>query len=323
MHRPVDRAMQNERPEKTVVRELWCEKAKEYRDNHPDDDGLLYLTLSGAEGRDIRLLIERGILDVTEVGSLSPKAQQQIVAVENSPLAVSALQSHFPGLKIVRDQFQSLVRGQSAVRYPQGSDQDVCRARVVNLDLNAALTADTNDNGIAFPILSWIVKIAQLHLTRPRRDWSLLLTLPGEIVWNDEVCASVQHFLRDNFDSSPDFRGHAKALLGEQFFEEIASDESCRFSQRSLQEQQKVLMSFVPKKIVQLVHGQQWRVETCMNLHYGDGQGAAPMVTWVIDFIWDSKLANKPNQLYQTCISSVLSSAGHIHPEDGVVVYGQ
>ena len=83
-HRNVDAAMADERPAKQTVRNLWLEQAQHFDELYPQDDVPLYLTLSGAEARDIRLLAEHNLIKLTEVGGIAAESQDRIVAVERS-----------------------------------------------------------------------------------------------------------------------------------------------------------------------------------------------------------------------------------------------
>lgn len=91
--RAVDRAMNEGRPEKAIVRSLWLEKVRSYRITYPADTVPLYLTLSGAEGRDIELLAAEGIIRRTEVGAIVEDDQQLVVAIESNTAAVLRLQT--------------------------------------------------------------------------------------------------------------------------------------------------------------------------------------------------------------------------------------
>src|SRR4051812_11420940 len=99
--RPVDAAMSEQRPEKETVRGLWLQQVINYDQAFPEDQGEpLYLTLSGAEARDVRAVIHAGVVDLTETGAIAREDAHKIVAVERSPSAVLALNREFRGLKI-------------------------------------------------------------------------------------------------------------------------------------------------------------------------------------------------------------------------------
>lgn len=192
--------MDEERTEKATVRALWLQEVQEYATQFPEDEGPIYLTLSGAEGRDIRLLAEHGLVGLTEVGGIVEKDKGKLVAVEASSPAVARLQRSFPNLKILEVNFQGLVRGEGPFNWPQGEHKHHCRARVLNLDLNNPLRAKEREGEVSFPVISWISKLALLHTDPPQRDWSLCLTLHGELNWNTTVSTFTQRFLRENFE---------------------------------------------------------------------------------------------------------------------------
>src|SRR5436190_18056504 len=110
MKRRVDQAMEEDRPEKITIRKLWVDLVEVEQLNYERTDQPLYLTLSGAEGKDIAALCARGVLRTTEVGAVVPEDQNKIVAVEANAPAVLALQRKFPGLKIVESRIESLLR---------------------------------------------------------------------------------------------------------------------------------------------------------------------------------------------------------------------
>lgn len=313
--RPVDLAMASERPEKEVVRQLWLETAVTYAEAYPDDRYPLYLTLSGAAGKDVAMLIANGLVPLAETGAIASRAKHRIIAVEANIQAVVALSERFPGLKIFQHPFQNLVRSESATRWPDGQDEEFCRARVVNLDLNQTLVAEEVAGQLRFPVLLWIQKLSQLHAEQ-RVEWSLCLTLHGEINWLPEVCVAVQRFLCENFARESAFRTACETHFGPDLFDAVNSDIPCSFSGRSLIEQQHVLMAFVPKKIAQLVCPQGWLVQTRYNLRYGGTEGRAPMVTWIIEFAWEIRIASTPDAVYRESLASVLSGVGRI-AEDG------
>jgi len=70
-NRPIDLAMQENRPEKQKMRSLWLEKVKDVAKNYPDSSIPWYLTLPGSEGHDIKLHIDEGLINVTEVNSIA------------------------------------------------------------------------------------------------------------------------------------------------------------------------------------------------------------------------------------------------------------
>ena len=58
MARGVDKAMKAERPEKATIRKLWYEFIQKY----DDENDLIFFTLSGAEGLDVKHLISDKVM---------------------------------------------------------------------------------------------------------------------------------------------------------------------------------------------------------------------------------------------------------------------
>lgn len=315
MPRSVDEAMAAENHAKATIRSLWVEIASEWHSQAVHESAPLYLTLAGSEGREISQLVARGILRLSEVGAVLREDQHRIVAVESSPQAVLALQRRFPGLKILRVPIQNVLRGSSPTRWPDGEDERYCRARVVNLDLNGPLSTELIEEQTTFPVIALISKLAQLHATPPRVEWTLCLTLHGELPWPDAVLDVVAAFLRDNFLRDTVFRGQCAAFLGNQLFSRMEGAARLRVADLSQIEQQKLLMAMVPKRISHVVHTQGWRVDTRRNLHY-TGAGGAPMVSWIMDFRWDPRVSSMPSAVYLDSLRTISSGAAHV-AQDG------
>jgi hypothetical protein len=303
--------MAAERPEKRTMRELWVAKTKTVEQEFPGSVPL-YLTLSGADGRDIESHIAEGIIKRNEVGGIHEDYLAKIVAIESSPEAVLALQKTFPGLKILEQSIQELVRSASAVAWPTGTDVEHCRARIINLDLNHPLSSEIESGHLAFPLLTFVAKFSQLHATAPRLDWFLYLTLHGEITWAPEVCNAIQAYLAENCAAEPAFATACRTLLGDALFTQVTQHQSATLPSLSSVDQQKILMALVPKKISQLVIPQGWRVATTANLRYGGAGGRAPMVTWILEFRSDPRATVTPQAVYRDSLKGVLTRSGHI-----------
>ena len=124
LRRPVDIAMAEDRLEKRTIRSLWLDEVKEVARQFPESEVPWYLTLSGAEGRDIQLVIDEGLLSLTEVNSIAEKDQGKIVAVEQNNLAIATLQRKFIGLRIKEVPFHSLIRGEELFKWPEEAPYD-------------------------------------------------------------------------------------------------------------------------------------------------------------------------------------------------------
>ena len=305
----VDRAMAEDRPEKRTVRSIWVEQVKTVAEQFPDSKEPWYLTLSGAEGRDIQVIIEEGLISLTEVNSIAEEDQYKIIAVERNNRAIAKLQRKFIGLRIKEVDFRNLIRGEGQFSWPLGEDIKVCRARVVNLDLNSPLKAQRTERKVVFPVLEWIRKLCQIHAHPPQTDWTLCLTLHGEIVWPEDVNQWTKDFLSENLRREALFERSCKDFFGEKLFNLATRDIDTNFLDLDWEEQQKFIMVLVPKIISRLVHNEGWRVQTERNLRYG-GKDRAPMVTWIVKFTWDENAAATPDALYRTALHNIFAGTG-------------
>lgn len=318
LERPVDRAIAEDRPEKDFVRSLWVDEVRAAAQQSSASGEPLYLTLPGAEGRDIQLLINEGLIALTEVNSIVEEDLGKIVAVENNNQAIAALQRKFIGLRIKEVPFQNLIRGEEQFSWPEGEDEVICRAKVINLDLNTPFRAQRRDGDVVFPVLAWIRKLCQIHAKHPCIDWTLCLTLHGEVVWPENVSRYTRDFLCENLDREALFADGCKEFLGEVLFQLTTRDDGPCFTDLDRSDQQKLIMVMVPKIIVRLVHNEGWRVRTERNLRYGGGE-RAPMVTWIVKFTWDDNAIARPDTVYREALRDILSGAGLV-TENGEIL---
>ena len=114
--------MEEQRPQKDVVRGLCVKQVREAAEGDPNPTEPWYLTLAGAEGRDIQMLIDIDLIDLTEVGSIVDADQGKVVAVELNNEAILSLRRLFPGLKIREVPFQNLVKGVGQFSWPSGDE---------------------------------------------------------------------------------------------------------------------------------------------------------------------------------------------------------
>jgi hypothetical protein len=316
--RPVDVAMAKDRADKRAIREIWVGVVADANDAAETADLPLYLTLPGAEGRDIIRLVETNILTLAENRAIAQKDLWKVVAVERSNGAALQLRRRFKGLKVVAQDIGGVLRSTGPLRWPEGEHERFCRARVVNLDLNSALRAERAENRTVFPTVQLVTKLAQLHLKPPALDWVLCLTVATQIDWPLDVCKTVQQFLRENFLVERKFADDSRAVLGDAVFDLLIGDEAVDFTSLSRAEQQSLLMVFVPKKIVADTYRQGWRIETTRNLRYGGQGGSARMATWVMEFQREPRVDGEPQAVYSESLSLALEVAGAVAP-DGTV----
>jgi hypothetical protein len=74
-------------------------------------------------------------------------------------------------------------------------------------------------------------------------------------------------------------------------------------------------MVFVPKKIVSETHGLGWRVITHYNLRYGGRSRSQRMVSWLIRFTQEPRVAREPRAVYSESLAETLTGAGLIQPD--------
>jgi hypothetical protein len=312
--RPVDQAMLRIRPEKQKMRSLWADKFKAIKDQYPQSDVPLYLTLSGAEGLDIQFFIEQGLIEITEVGSIAEIDQNKIVAVERNKRAVIKLQSKFIGLEIIEADFNSIISGSGPLAFPTGKNETKCRARIINLDLDSSLDAQKVDDAIIFPVLEWIKKICTIHSAKDHCDWILCLTLDARLNWNEQISSYIRDFIVNNINHDATFASSCLKIMGEDLYSLIHSSGKINFSILTRNQQQIINMIFVPKLIAKLIAGDNWKVFTESNLFYGS-DGYAPMVSWIMHFTWESQPV-PPDHLYRSSLHEIFSHIGTIR-EDG------
>ena len=305
--------MEEDRVEKRVVRRLWLTELQRYAGRYREDCHPLLLTLPGRLGREIDMLIENDLLDVTETGAIDGHHAGRAIAVEHDGLAVSELQGRFPGLKILERPFHNLLRGDGLFTWPSRGERQYCRARVVNLDLNRPLMGGEGELG-HFPILVWIEKLLQLHTDPEQLHWTLCLTLQGETPWRGEHGLFVQRFMRNNLGLDEGFRDRVDEALSCSLVEVLRGELPIDFSGLPVADQQRLLMVFVPKRIAQAAHGRGWRIITRKNLRYGGG-GRAPMVTWVIEFVPEARLVARADEGYREALRNIFMCFGQINGE--------
>lgn len=311
--------MNEDRAEKRTVRNLWVSVAKK-KWNSIDSTlrAPFYVTLSGREGKEIDLLIKEGLIRTNETGSILEEDIEKVVAIENNAEAVLHLQRKHPGLKILERDFANLLRGNRATSLPTGDDKKICQAAIINLDLNAPLNPQKQgDRSSDFPLVEIVKKIALLQADLAR-SWTLFLTIHAEARWTKSTCEEVQIFFKENFKLCNRFAEKCRVFWGDRLFESICTEETFECEHLSIEDQQKLLMVFFPKKLSSLIHNLGWRLEFHYNLRYGGTKQRAPIVTWLIDLNWDNRKNTAPVKIYIESINNVFCGVGRIE-EDGTI----
>ncbi len=306
--------MRDDRAAKRTVRKRWVDEVKKY----PEANGPVYLTLPGAEGKDIDLLIEEGVIQLTDTGAIAEADIRKVVAVESNSEAVLSLQRKFVGLRIHESPIQNIISGVGPYAWPNAEiSRDLC-AKVVNIDLDKALKAETNGS-VRFPIIDVIQKISQLHSMRPDRSppepWSLCLTVNSSVNWPPEAVTYFFRFLGENCEHVG-FERKAREILGDAMVHELkAHPDEMRFEHISINHRRALLCIFLPKLILSKINDHGWSATQCTAWSYGDGTDAA-MTTVMLSF--GLSQYETPAQRYQANLSKIFDELGHID-EDGTV----
>ncbi|MYI65335.1 MAG: hypothetical protein F4107_05240 [Gemmatimonadetes bacterium] len=295
------------RPEKEVMREFWLEEAKAYSERYPEDTDPLFLTLPGPAAYDVRLLIDQGLLALTESGAIAEDQQFRVVCIERNGMAVAELIQQFPGMKIIEGTVENLLAWQSQFNWPAKKDRRLFRARVVNLDLNTGLIAQSAGGLVVFPVIEVIRKLLEIHAGPQPLQWTLCLTLNGTIPWPVQVAESAQAFMRENLGRDDEFRVRATNALTKDFVERLVAANTIDFKDLDRVEQQRFLMVFVPKKIAQVVQNLGWRLVTKHNFRYGTPPNA-PMAAWILEFIPAGSLISTPDAGYRKALREIFSN---------------
>ena len=289
------------------MRGLWLEEAKAYSERYPEDTDPLFLTLPGPAAHDVRLLIDQGLLQLTESGAVVEDQQFRVVCIERDGMAVAELIRQFPGMKIIEGRVEDVLAWRSRFAWPGRRNRRLFRARVVNLDLDNALVARRANGLVVFPVIEVIRKLLELHASPQRLQWTLCLTLHGEIPWPGEVAESAQDFMRENLNRDVDFRVRATTALTQEFVDRLLAANTIDFRDLHREEQQRFLMVFVPKKIAQVVQNLGWRLVTKHNVRYGAPPNA-PMAAWVLEFIPAASLAATPDTGYRQALRGIFAN---------------
>ena len=323
MNRPIDEALAADRPAKRTVRNLWLKEVNKYPgdETHP-----LYLTLPGAEGKDIQLLIDNGIVSRTETGAISAEDQKKIVAIESNSEAVLSLQRKFPGLKIRESAIEGHIGGDGLYNWPNNEIRNDFCARVVNIDLDKPLKASVNGEGVQFPLIKLIKKISQLHHEPPvgaAKNWSLCVTVNSTTQWGKDVSKFFLKYLAINCDQHPTFKQDMTKTFGQQFVDDLQADNvEPDLNNLSHGTKEKLLCIFLPKIIIDKINDHNWLVEECTSLHYGGTDGHAAMSTLTISLCRAQGAATNPAKRYETNLGKVIANLGAVDINGTLTRYG-
>jgi hypothetical protein len=323
MSRPIEHALEAERPAKATVRALWLREVRRYEaTNH---ERPLYLTLPGALGKDIEMLVDAAVLTRTETGAISEPDRHKVVAIESNSDAIYSLQQRFPGLAIREQNLMEIIGGSSSYSWPnQERRADFC-ARVVNLDLDRSLQALVNGQDISFPLIKAIKKISQLHhepQAGQKLPWSLCVTVNGSMNWQPEVFGYLVAFLASNCTHHPDFSEKLSAILGGDLVATMIRDRADVPKESFSAEQLQILACiFLAKQIVESTNEHAWQLAQSECLIYGGEAGHAPMVTLILTLEAAEPELGRPARRYDFNLSKLLPSLGKVDMRGNVVPY--
>lgn len=310
----VHNAMADNRPEKQTMRGLWVEEFAAA--GEPSEGAPVYLTLAGAKGLDIKALAEAGLITLSENGAIAAEDAEKIVAIEADEEAFLQLRGAIDGLDARLGRIENLLGSESSFSWPGNKLRPIFRAPVINFDFDRSLIVKVKDGQLVFPQLIWVRKVAEIQAQPPQREWCLLLTFQGEVQWPAEVEAAVIELLADNFQNTEGFSDLAAKLLGADAFAAISNGGGePRLSELPRRTQQCILMTLVPKKMLQLMRGHGWRIETKRNICYGGTGSRAPMVSFVFRFGWDEQASTQPEVIYRDCLLGAVEEPVLIDPE--------
>lgn len=319
--RPIDAAMLRERPEKARIRQLWLETCSRRELGWAPGAEPLYLTLPGAEGRDIEMLAAAGQLARTETGAIAIEDVDKVVAFESNKSAYAQVRAKFPGLRVYGERVQDAVHGPTRMRYPTAERLKATRARVVNLDYTTPLAPSDARDMLSFPDLDVITKLAVIHASGSPVEWSLCLTLNATISWPSQIEKLVLDNLRENLGRSETFSGQCLRLLGGDLHSRLKYTDDNILHEAGAAAQ-RLLMILVPKRIAAAAASVGWRTVPVVNARYGGAADAAAMCTWIVDFVWDTRGGSQPNAVYVESLesslltASLIDSTGVLRPDE-------
>jgi hypothetical protein len=309
--------MSGGRPAKAVVRRWWLEVIRERVDEADADGRAVYLTLPGAEGIDIQMMIDDGLLELEEGGPIAAKHAHRVLALEKDMLAYSALKDRFPGLKVRRMSVKELIAGENVDAFPTRDDRQLCRAAVVNLDYQSPYMVAENAQRSA---LIAVDKFQRMHQAGPDRSaipWTLCLTLNGDLAGPIDEQGLEIAYLEDKLRGSPSLAAWASVHL-------VDVVDGGSFIAPPIHEwpavmRQNFLLLLVPLRLIHLFGPQDWEVRVRYAARYGGGaDGAAPMVTFVADLQWDRTMSTDSGR-YSACQDLLIQSTLAIS-DDGTTV---
>jgi hypothetical protein len=263
------------------------------------------------------LLIDDGLISLTEAGAIETRDSKKIVAVESSMPACGRLKARFPGLQVREMNVKSMLAGDASHSFPDKETKKLCRAVVVNLDYNGPWQA--NDDALVA-----IDKFVRLHEGSPDWppiEWTLCLTFRARLAGDTEDKISQVKFINDQIADIPDLISWVSDQIGPHIGLTQSKPETVDSWHDSIL--QRFLCILVPLKVVHLGCARGWRVNCVRSALYGgplsepDASKAA-MVTFVIDFTQDESVKAAPIGGSKRCRRQIAASLCQINA-DGLI----
>lgn len=307
--------MDADRADKAKIRELWCAKVAAALVAARDDDAVpVYFTLPGRYARDLEALHAAGIIRRLPNGAIDQRDVWKVAAIESNSDAFMHLKDAWIGLDIKRADIKSVLASDAPLTWPSGRQRRSCRSRVINLDFNGACAGREVGGAVEYPQIMIVQKLAQLHVSiAPPLDWTLCLTFAADLQWSDPVCESVKQFLRENCQGHSEFAEECRRVLGDGLFARVLDDDTASWM-TSLPglDRQRILMAFVPKRILQDTYLQRWAIDVVHNLRYGGREDSKAMVSFVLDFKQEPRVASTPRRVYDECLTELMRNAAEV-----------
>lgn len=314
----VAEAMAADRPAKQAVREEWMSALGGYVPHAPLGE-TLYATLCGAAATDVRMVIDRGYLQLEENGAVAEAQSSRVIAIERDPIQAGLLKNEFPGLYVIASSVEDVLKGDHEIRYPVGMHLQVPRASVLNLDFNGNLAFKTHPSkGIICTTIELVRKAAIAHAQEPIREpWGLFLTVRGSATWERDIDAHIARALEVGRELSAGF-SDATELVESEFLSTFASGNGRPLGTLPTATQQRTIVAYVAFRVLQVASAVGWQA-TCVKARYygGETHETAPMCTWIFDFAWSTKAHTGDPAVLRASLDTALADASYLDA-DGV-----
>jgi hypothetical protein len=302
--RPIDAAMSLDRADKQTIRQWWADSVRQrsaVADNH---DVPWFLTLPGELGRDIQLLIDDGLIKLTEAGAIDNRDNRKIVAVESNMPACGQLKARFPGLQVREMNVKNMLAGDASHSFPDKETKKLCRAAVVNLDYNGPWLAKDD----ALVAVDKFVRLHEGSADWTAVDWTLCLTFRAVLSGDMEDRLGQVKFLKDQITDSESLSNWVSDQIGLQVNRLDEVPESIGSWTDDIV--QRFLCILIPLKLVHLGCARGWAVNCVRSCLYGgslnDVEGpTAAMVTFIVDFAQDEAIRQAPTEGARRCRSQI------------------